>query len=108
MTLANLGSLVDHLTVTVEQIPAGWVAGSASVLQLNPGAQGLVTLNITVPQVPESRAGDYPATVRVRSREKPADSNIAPALWIVLPFTNNTFDLKPKRLRRRLRATYRV
>jgi hypothetical protein len=108
LTLANLGNLVDHLTVTVEQAPPGWVAGPPPVLQLNPGAQGLVTLNINVPQAPESRAGDYPIAIRARSRENPHQSNTIPALWIVLPFESNTFDLKPKRIRRRLRGAYRL
>ena len=108
LTLANLSNLVDHLTVTVEQVPQGWVAGPPPVLQLNPGAQGLITLNINVPQAPESRAGDYPIAIRARSRENPHHSNTIQALWTVLSFESNTFDLKPKRIRRRLRGTYRL
>jgi len=108
LTLANLGNLVDHLTVTVEQVPPGWVAGPPPVLQLNPGVQGLVTLHINVPQMPESRAGAYPIIIRARSRENPHQSNTMQALWTVLPFESNTFDLKPKRIRRRLRGTYRL
>jgi serine/threonine protein kinase len=108
MTLANLGTIVDHFTVTAEQIPAGWVAGPPAVLQLNPGAQGLVTLNILVPQEPSSRAGDYPVTLRARSREQARESNVAAATWTVLPFASSSCDLKPKRMRRRLRGVYRM
>jgi hypothetical protein len=108
LTLANLSNLVDHLTVTVEQVPQGWVSGPPPVLQLNPGAQGLITLTINVPQLPESRAGAYPITIRARSRENPYQSNTIQALWTVLPFESNAFDLKPKRIRRRIRGTYRL
>jgi eukaryotic-like serine/threonine-protein kinase len=108
LTLANLGNLVDHLTVTVEQAPPGWVTGPPPVLQLNPGVQGLVTLNINIPQLPESRAGDYPISIRARSRENPQQSNMIQALWTVLRFESSTFDVKPKRIRRRLRGTYRL
>src|SRR5205085_9024672 len=108
LTLANLSNLVDHLTVTVEQVLPGWVSGPPPVLQLNPGAQGLITLNINVPQLPESRAGTYPITIRARSRENPHQSNTIQALWTVLSFESSVFDLKPKRIRRRLRGTFRL
>jgi serine/threonine protein kinase len=108
VNLANLGNLVDHFTVSVEQIPQQWIVGPPPVVQLNPGAQGVVTLNVLVPQSPEHRAGIYPATIRVRSRESANESNIAPAVWTVQPYASSSFDMRPKRLRRRLKGRYRV
>lgn len=97
LTLANLGTLVDHLTVTVEGVPASWIAGPPTTVQLNPGDQTLVALNVSVPRVPESRAGEYPVVIRARSRENQSESGTARGQWTVLPFTGSTLTIRPKR-----------
>ncbi|NTV63239.1 MAG: protein kinase, partial [Oscillochloris sp.] len=108
MTLLNLGSIVDHFTVSAEGVPAEWITGPAAQVQLNPGNKEPVALNVLVPQVPESLAKEYPVIIRARSRENARESNIADALWTVLPFTSSTFDLRPKKRRCLIKAKYRI
>ncbi len=108
MTLLNLGSIVDHFRVTAEGVPESWIVGQAPQVQLNPGARDLVTLNVLVPQAPESLAQEYPVTIRARSRENPRESNTAEALWTVLPFSSSSFDLRPKKRSRLFKGLYRV
>ncbi|KAB8144602.1 protein kinase [Chloroflexia bacterium SDU3-3] len=108
MTLSNMGNTVDHFTVTVEGVSPKWIVGDPPMVQLNPGVQATVSLNILVPAVPEYEAGDYPVNIRVRSRENPLESNIAPALWTLLPFLGSTFDMRPKRVKRRYKGRYRI
>ena len=108
VALANLGNIVDHFTVTAEGIPPEWQVGTSPVLQLNPNAQGLVTLNVLVAAVPEYHAGVYPVSIRARSRESRNESNVAPATWTVLPFLGSTFDMRQKKLKRRRKARYPI
>jgi serine/threonine protein kinase len=108
VTLANLGSTVDHLAVTVEGVPESWVTGGREPVQLNPGAQATVTVPLTVPRVPESRAGDYPVTIRARSRKEPAETGTATARWTVLPFTAPAMGIEPGRAGGQTQATYGI
>lgn len=106
LTLGNLGSTVDHLRLTVEGVPASWVRVPPQEVQLNPGTQAPVALNVIVPRVVESYAGEYPVTVRARSRENPGESGTAQALWSVLPFASDTLALAPSRAGGRTEAAY--
>lgn len=106
VNLTNLGVLVDWLTVTVEGVPPQWVRGPAGEVQLNPGTQETVDLGINVARSPENRAQDYPVVIRARSREKPGESGTAQARWTVLPFTENSLRVEPRRASGRGRAQY--
>lgn len=106
LTLGNLGSTVDHLRLTVEGVPAAWVRVPPQEVQLNPGNQAPVALNIIVPRAVESYAGVYPITIRARSRENPAESGSAQALWTVLPFISDSLTLAPSRASGRTTAAY--
>ena len=48
VTLTNLGSIVDWFTTTVEGVPPEWVQGAGQEVQLNPGMQETVELNVNV------------------------------------------------------------
>ncbi|RIK40420.1 MAG: protein kinase, partial [Chloroflexi bacterium] len=85
VNVANTGTLVDHLTVSVEGVPSAWVKAPEVPSQLNPGAQTTVVLQVNVARVAQNRSGDYPVTVRARSRENPNETGAAVALWTVLP-----------------------
>jgi tRNA A-37 threonylcarbamoyl transferase component Bud32 len=106
LTLANFGTTVDHFTISVEGIPASWAKGPEQAVQLNPHAQSNVVLNVLVPRAPGSFAGQYPVTVRARSREEPDESGTATTLWTVLPFEATTASLAPQRASGRSRAGY--
>ena len=96
-TLTNMGSTVDHLAVTVEGVSPDWVKTPDQEIQLNPGAQAPVALNVNVPRTPSSTAQDYPVTLRARSRENPGESATAYSQWTVLPFTGGSMDMDPTR-----------
>ncbi len=106
VTLGNLGNTVDHFSIAVEGLPAGWAKGPEQAVQLNPRAQGNIVLNIQVPRGPGSYAGQYPVTIRARSREDPNESGTATALWTVLPFEAITTTLAPQRAAGRTQAKY--
>jgi hypothetical protein len=107
-TLANLGKIVDHLRITVEGVPESWVHLPPDEIQLNPGAQYPLALQVNVPRVPQSYAGEYPITVRARSRENPTESGTAEALWRVESFAESSMKLTPSRAGGRLRASFRI
>jgi serine/threonine protein kinase len=108
VTLVNLGSTVDHLTLTTEGVPGSWVRLPDQALQLAPGMQAEVTLTVTVPRSAESRADEYPVVVRARSRDNPADSGSASTRWIVLPFSESQLAITPRIVDGRTRARYTV
>jgi hypothetical protein len=108
VSLGNFGQLVDHLTIRLEGVPENWLTGKPPVVQLNPGAQAKVALMIMVPRVPESRAGEYPVTVRIRSRNTPAESGAALTRWIIAPFNADTLKLTPTRVYGHSQAYYWV
>jgi serine/threonine protein kinase len=107
-TLANLGKIVDHLRITVEGVPESWVHLPPDEIQLNPGAQYPLALQVNVPRAPQSYAGEYPITVRARSRENPTESGTAEALWRVESFAESSMKLTPNRAGGRLRASFRI
>ncbi|MFQ3630623.1 protein kinase domain-containing protein [Roseiflexus sp.] len=106
LTLANLGTVVDHFNVEVEGAPQEWVRQPADAIQLMPGVQAPVVLTVTAPRTPASRAGDYQVTLRVRSRENPAEVGVAHGCWTVLPFMATSLILSPKRAAGRGQARF--
>lgn len=108
ITLNNGGRTVDHFTIGVEGVPEGWVKGPPQPPQLNPGQRATVPLTVTVPRTPESLAGEYPVTIRARSRENPSESGSALASWTVLPFAQSLLTLSPSRVRGWRRANLRA
>ena len=108
VTLVNQGSIVDWFTVTVEGVAPEWVQGPAQTVQLNPGMEQAVTLNMNVARTANNRAGDYPVTIRARSREKPDESGTAQARWTVLPFQEDELGIEPRRASGRGKAAYTI
>jgi serine/threonine protein kinase len=107
-TLANLGNKVDHLQISVDGIPAEWVRTPQQEVQLNPGAQAPLFLQINVSRSPESYAGQYPVVVRARSRENPEESGSAQAIWQVQGFADSKLVINPARAGGRTTAGYRL
>ena len=73
--VVNQGLPSGYFRLSIEGLPESWFAIAPQVLQLNPGEQKEVSLNIEPPRVPESRAGRYPLTLRVSS--EPASGQVA-------------------------------
>jgi tRNA A-37 threonylcarbamoyl transferase component Bud32 len=99
VTLLNQGSLVDHFSVSVLGISDTWIPGPVPVLQLMPGAQQVVNLTISPPRTPKSRAGTYPLTIRIVSRDTPDRAAETKVTLTVLPFSQFTSGLFPQKVR---------
>ncbi len=108
VTLLNLGSIVDWFTTTVEGVAPEWIQGAGQEVQLNPGMQETIDLNINVARSPQNLAGEYPATIRARSREQPNESGTIQSRWNVLPFNEDLLRLEPRRAGGRGTASYVV
>lgn len=106
--LANLGTTVDHFRVTVEGMPAGWVHGPEQEIQLNPNDAVPIALTVATARSPEYVAGEYPVTIRARSRENPAESGEAHAFWTLLPYTASSLAIEPALATSRVKADYRL
>jgi len=111
ITLNNGGRTVDHYSIEVEGVPEGWVKTPPQAPQLNPGQRATVPLTVNVPRNSDSLAGEYPVTIRARSRENPGEAGSALASWTVLPFAQSLLTLTPSRVRAwrkaQIRATVR-
>src|SRR5262249_731306 len=92
-----LRKIVDHFRATVEGVPAEWVSGNESELQLNPDGHGEIVLTITPTHGPASVAREYPVAVRVQSRANPQESGVAAGTWSVTPFYGSHLALEPSR-----------
>ncbi|NNJ11026.1 SUMF1/EgtB/PvdO family nonheme iron enzyme [Chloroflexales bacterium ZM16-3] len=109
--LANAGQNVDHLKVTVEGIPAGWVASiPPQPVALNPAQGNRATLQLVaaVPKVAASKAGDYEVIIRATSAVNPMISATAKMRWTVLPFAAAEIKLSPKRSRGVSQGVYSI
>jgi serine/threonine protein kinase len=94
--LLNRQQQVDHLAVSVEGLPAPWVAAPEQPLRLAPGDTGTLTLRITPPRSPEARAGLHEYVVRVRSQSSPGYSVAAQGRLTIEPFREIALDLAPR------------
>ena len=99
ITLLNQGPVVDHFKLSVEGLPAAWLPATLPAAQLMPGAQQQVTLIIQPPRTSQSRAGRYPATVRVASQDNPNQFAETRLTLTVAPFSQFTTELFPQRVK---------
>jgi hypothetical protein len=99
VSVVNVGTRVDFLTVTVEGVPDKWVEIPPNPPQLNPNAGTTVPLKISVPRSSKSRAREYVVTIRARSYYDHAESSTATGRWTVLPFTAASLVVAPSRAR---------
>jgi serine/threonine protein kinase len=107
VTLANLGTLVDHLDLTVDGVPPHWIVPQDAPIQLNPNTQASATMTILVPRVSESRAGKYRVIVRAKSTELEDDAGgAANALWTVQGFAQSTLAVRPNNLNSKRKAVF--
>jgi serine/threonine protein kinase len=107
VTLANLGTLVDHLDLTVDGVPPSWVVPQDAPIQLNPNTQASALMTILVPRVSESRAGKYRVIVRAKSTELEDDAGgAANAVWTVQGFAQSTLSVRPNNLNSKRKAIF--
>ena len=69
----NTGTVVDELRITVEGPAAPWAEVETPVLRLMPATDGTSVIRLRPPVVPLALAGQVGFTVRVESRQHPAE-----------------------------------
>jgi serine/threonine protein kinase len=115
LTIFHQGTEPDDFKITVEGVPAQWVAlQPAGDIRLMPGTRQEVKLAIEPPRESGTQPGDYEVKIRVASREEPDEAVEWPATLTVNPYYEFHSQLRPERieLKRQLieqqRGTFQV
>jgi serine/threonine protein kinase len=93
----NNGPVIDKFRITVEGAPEAWIS-PPPMIQLPPGGQQEVRLDIQPPQTPQSRPGRYPLTIRVSSQEDPSQTAEVKSTLTVGVFNRFTSEMRPRRV----------
>jgi hypothetical protein len=107
MTLSNYGQEADVLSVAIEGLPAEWVQEPPPTT-VQPNSQTIVEAIVTIPETADSRAGDYPVLIRVRSQHDLQETATAQAQWSVRPFAVSEIEMTPRRATAREQAIYNI
>jgi serine/threonine protein kinase len=97
--LLNQSSQVDHFTFSITDIPNAWITSLPSGIQLMPTEQQETELTLTVPRVPQSRAGAYTPVLRVSSLNDPTRFVDKKLALTVKPYSQFKAELLSQRLR---------
>jgi len=108
LTLANHRTTVDHISVSVDGIPAEWVQGTGTEFALNPYDKHEVVLSIQVPKASSSIAGEYSVIIRANSVANPDEPGEAKVRWTVAPFDSSSLGVMPAKVTGRRRVKYSV
>jgi serine/threonine protein kinase len=98
VSLFNQGPVVDQFKVSARGLPAGWLREPPDPVNLMPGEQTEVRLNIQPPRIPNSRAGDYPLAIRAVSQQDSSQVAEARASLAVAAFYEFTTEMHPKKI----------
>ena len=104
--LANRSGSIDQVTVEVHGVPKSWVRHERHAVTLDPHAEAHVTVTVTVPREPTSRAGTYAVRILARSATFLTPAGHTRMTWVVAPFTRTTLEATPARARGTRRATF--
>lgn len=103
LTIQNRGAIVDEVTVSVRDLPAGWAEVSRTVVPLLPGAREEVTVTFRPPRTNDAVAGPRPFTIVATSRAHGVEAGAVGTLAIQ-SFAGFTIDLQPVRSKRDFRV----
>ena len=99
LMVANGGDVVAAFIAQIDGVDPSWVTITPPRLNLFEGDRGRITVIVTPPQAPTSRAKTYYATLTVRSPEYPDQISQVGASVTVNPFYDFfVHDLSPRRL----------
>ncbi len=86
LTVINAGPLVAELTVKVTDIEDNWLQILPPKVNLNEGQRSTVTITITPPRTPTSRAGNHHFAIVVTSPDYPGHTAQLGATLTINPF----------------------
>lgn len=99
VAVQNRANVADELSISVLELPEGWVRVSRPSVALVPGARDEITIVIQPPRSSEAIAGEYPFSVAVVSREHKREVRALGRLTI-LPFNGFKIAMTPVRSKR--------
>ncbi len=100
LALGNGSPIVSTFHVQVDGIPDDWVLVSPANVNLNEGARGMVTIEITPPRRPTSTAGQHALRFTITSHNHPDRRVTLPATLTIQPYYDyGISDLTPQRRR---------
>jgi hypothetical protein len=104
--LHNRSAKAVYFEVSVTGIPAKWMVFPRSELQFWPDQQQEVSFTIQPPRSPQSKAGDYPFTVRASGYD---DEAVVKGILIVAPYHQFSLDeLRPQKQRGTKKGIFRI
>jgi serine/threonine protein kinase len=99
VVVLNQSSLVDQFRVNLEGVPERWVKVTPEEASLMPGEQAPVNVIIQPPRSASSRAGRYPVSLKVTSKESPNQVAEERATLTLGAFSQFTSEMQPQKLR---------
>ena len=97
LTVINQGQVVDHFRVSLNGVPFEWLSSPTPEIRLMPGESQSVEITVQPPHIPQSKAGEYPLTLRVASLADPSQVVELKASLTVQPFYQYDLELRPKK-----------
>lgn len=98
LTIINGGQLVATFQVGVQGLNASWVTVSQPFVNLNEGERATITLSITPPRLPTSRAGAHHFAIVMTSPNHPGRMSQRGATLTINPYYEFSIDeLSPRR-----------
>ncbi|MFN0095947.1 MAG: FHA domain-containing protein [Dehalococcoidia bacterium] len=101
VTVQNRSRIVDQVTLSTPDLPAGWATFQPATMSLLPDQSVEVPLVLAIPRAPGTPAGQLAFTVRADSRQ--GHSQSAASGLQVLPFDAFTVSMEPAASDRRFR-----
>jgi serine/threonine protein kinase len=108
VTIANLKTIVDHLTLSVAGLDPEWVRGTGVEVALNPYDRKEIVLTILVPRAASSTAGRREVIIRAESVADPEAPAEAKVQWTIAPFDGATLAVSPSKVSTRRCGRYSV
>jgi len=96
IVLVNQSEQVTHFDLSVEGLPADWIAQMPTVSTM-PNGTAEETISLQPPQTPSTHAQEYPAMVRAVNRDNPAQTTAAEFTLTVKPFGTIQSQLRPQK-----------
>lgn len=99
VVVLNQSNLVDQFRVHLEGVPARWVKVTPEEVSLMPGEQAPVNVSVQPPRSASSRAGRYPVSLKVTSKESPNQVAEERATLTLGAFSQFTSEMQPQKVR---------
>ena len=87
LKIENLGDKTDRYFIEIDGLPKSWVRVDRVEMELEPGEQGQAMISFKPLRRSQSRPGEHPFVVRVRSKSQPSQTIDAPTMLRVLPYS---------------------